>query len=860
MPRASIPPKRAHGFLSRLLREEIAEEVLGDLDEKFYLELQKRSVLRAKLNYWYQVFNYLRPFAIRKSKGHLNQYTMYGSYVKVGWRNLAKNKGYSFINIVGLATGMAVAMLIGIWIADELSFNSYFKNSNSLAEVLCVQTNEGITYTGTTIASTIEDPLRTKFADDFKALALVSYPSETTVAAGEKKLIVPSRWVQHQFPAMFTVQMLSGSADALKNPSSTLLSRSLAKALFGNDDPLNKIVRAYNRLDLTVGGVYEDFPRNTTFSDTQFLLSWENQENWNYRNTDWQNHSCLMFVQLVDHADSEVVTQKIKSLPTPHIKDWKEEIKLYPLDRLHLYGAHFQNGNPADAHIQFVWLFGTIGAFVLLLACINFMNLSTARSEGRAREVGIRKTIGSVRSQLISQFLIESVVVALLAFLLSLLLTQLSLPLFNTLADKQTSIPWANSFFWIAALGFALLTGLISGSYPAFYLSAFKPIKVLKGTFKTGRLALAPRKILVVLQFTVSISLLIGTIIVFRQIQFAKHRLPGYSRDGLITVTVNTPELTDHFDVIRNEVMQTGAVESIARASQSPAHFGNNNSVDWRGKDPGLVVFFRNVSVSPEFGKTIGWKIKEGRDFAVDSPADTASVLLNETAIKIMGFKEPVGETIKFWDKSYTVKGIVYDMVTQSPYKPIEPCIFLADGWLGVIVMRLNQSISVRDAISKIEPVFRKNNPSAPFVFNFVDEVYNKKFASEERIGNLAAFFTILAVFISCLGLFGLASFVAEQRTKEIGIRKVLGASVSNLWQMLSKDFLILVIISGVISIPLSFLFMNNWLMQYQYKTPISWEVFASAISGAIVLTLLTVSYHAVRAALASPVNSLRSE
>ncbi|MBL0740535.1 ABC transporter permease [Chryseolinea sp. Jin1] len=784
---------------------------------------------------------------------------MFRSYFKIAWRNLLKNRGYSSINIVGLAAGMTVATLIGLWIADELSFDSYFDNHARIAEVMLDQTDKGIVYTGPTIASPVEEPLRSKFGGDFKAIALCSYANETIVAFGDKKLVMPARWVQADFPEMFTLHMLAGTRQALKDPSTILLSRSVAKALFGDADPMNKMVRADNRHDLTVGGVFEDLPQNTTFANTKMLMPWHNPQNWNFTVTDWDNHSCLLFVQLADHANLEQVSQKIRSLPTPHIKDWKEEITLFAFDRLHLYGSEQLNGEANNAHIQFVWLFGTIGGFVLLLACINFMNLSTARSESRAKEVGIRKTIGSVRGQLVGQFLTESIVVVLAAFVLSLVLTQLTLPFFNTLANKQTTIPWTSPAFWMTALGFALFTGLISGSYPAFYLSAFNPARVLKGAVKTGRLALLPRKVLVVVQFTVSVTLIICTVVVFKQVEFAKSRMAGFSRDGLITVYINTPELNTHFDMIANEAMRTGAIENVARTSQSPAHFGNNNSVEWRGKDPNLVIFFNNVAVTPTFGKTVGWKIKEGRDFHAHTP-DSTSVLLNEAAIKVMGFKDPIGETIVFWDKPYTVAGVVHDMITQSPYEPVQPAIFLPDGWMGVILMKLNPALTVQEAIAKLEPVFKKNNPSGPFEFSFVDQAFGHKFASEERIGKLAAFFTILAVFISCLGLFGLASFVAAQRTKEIGIRKVLGASVTNLWQMLSKDFVVLVLISCAISIPLSVWLMGDWLEHYDYRTSITWHVLAGSAFGAFAITLLTVSFQAIRAAVSNPVKSLRSE
>lgn len=855
------PPRFFLRFFQWFCHPKLKKYIEGDLLELYDERVSVFGKRKADLKFIIDVLLLFRPGIIRPAKGYqpLTSYGMYKSYFKITWRNLLKSKVYSSINIIGLATGMTVALLIGLWIWDELAFDSYFQNRERLAQVMLNQTESGTIYTGGTIAMPLGDALRTKYADDFKALSLTSWNNSCVLTVEDKNLSGSGMWVQQDFPEMFTLAMLKGRRDALKDPSTILLSASLAKALFGDTDPMNKAVRIDNRLDMTVGGVYEDLPHNTTFYNTRLLLPWANKANWMNSQTDWDNHCGQLFVQLNDHTDLNRTSAKIKSVPTPYVKELKEEIMLHPMDKLHLY-SEFENGKIAGGRIQFVWLFGIIGGVVLLLACINFMNLSTARSEKRAKEVGIRKTIGSVRGQLISQFLSESIVIASLAFVLSLILVQLSLPFFNGMADKLTSIPWNNPVFWLLSLGFTMFTGIISGSYPAFYLSAFKPVKVLKGTFKAGRLALLPRKVLVVIQFTVSITLIISTLVVFRQIHFAKDRLPGYSREGLITVAINTPDLTRHYDVLKNELLKTGAVKSMARSSQSPAHFGNNNSIEWRDKDPGLVVFFRNVNVTHDFGKTIGWTIKEGRDFSEEFPGDSSSVILNETAVKITGFKNPLGEIIKFQGKNYAITGVVKDMVTQSPFEPIEPAIFFMEGWLGVITIRMNPAEHLREALAEIEPVFKKYNPNAPFEFSFVDEVYARKFSNEERIGNLAAFFAILAIFISCLGLFGLASFVAEQRTKEIGIRKVLGASVANLWKMLSKDFVVLVIISCAISIPLSISFMSGWLEQYEYRTTITWHVFAAAGLGALILTLLTVSFQAVKAAVGNPVNSLRSE
>jgi putative ABC transport system permease protein len=784
---------------------------------------------------------------------------MITSYLKIGWRNLIKNRLSSVINILGLATGMAVVLLAGLWIWDEVSFDRYFRNHSRLAQVMCNQTNNGETYTGTTVAMPVGYALQTKYGQHFKYISLTSYRNDYLLAAGDKKLAGKGMWVQPDFAQMFTLTMERGSRDALKDPSSVLLSQSLAKALFSDEDPLNKIVRFDNKFNLKVAGVYEDLPHNTSFYNTQLLLPWEHEENRLYGPKSWDNHCGQLFVQLNEPADFDNITAKIKQVPTSYIKEFKEEIMLHPVDKLHLY-TEFKNGKAVGGRIEFVWLFGTIGVFVLLLACINFINLSTARSAIRAKEVGIRKTVGSLRSQLIGQFLCESLVVTFLAFLLSVLLVQLSLPWFNYIADKHIPTPWTNVVFWAVGIGFTVFTGLIAGSYPAFYLSAFKPVKVLKGVIQGGRVASFPRKVLVVVQFSVSVTLIICTIVVFKQIQHARNRPVGYNRNGLITINLNTPELKKHYDAIHNDLMQTGVVEQLARSSTAATYFPNNNSIEWRGKLPSQVVFYRNVDVSANFGRTIGWQIKEGRDFLPDAKGDSSSVLLNETGVQITGIKNIIGETIKYQGKSYTVAGVVRDMVTQSPYEPVPPAIFFLNDNLGVLTIRIKPNTSMQQALVKIEPVFKQYNAGNPFVFKFVDEEYAKKFANEMRIGHLATFFAILAIFISCLGLFGLASYITEQRTREIGIRKVLGASVFIIWRLLSKEFVMLVIIALLIAMPLAYYFMHNWLQDYNYRTELSWWMFVLAGLSAILVTLLTVSYQSIRSALTNPIKSLRTE
>jgi putative ABC transport system permease protein len=783
---------------------------------------------------------------------------MLKNYFKVAWRNLLRNKVYSFINITGLATGIAVALLVGLWIWDELSFNSYHRNHSQLAQVMLNQSANGQIYTNETIAMPLGEALRTRHRADFKYVSLSSWENEHVLSVGNDKLPASGRWVEPDFPEMFTLDIINGSRDVLKDPSTILIAESTAKALLGKENPINKTVKLDNKLDMKIGGVYKDLPHNSSFYNTKILLPWGNKENWMNSQTSWTNHCGILYVQLSGNADLKTTNERIKNIPTPHVRKVREEIMLHPITKLNLY-TEFENGKAVGGRIQFVWLFGIIGVFVLLLACINFMNLSTARSEKRAKEVGIRKTVGSLRKQLIGQFLSESVFFSLLALVLALVLVQLSLPFFNGLADKQMFLLWGSSLFWLLALGFTLFTGIMSGSYPAFYLSRFEPIKVLKGVYKAGRFASIPRKVLVVVQFSVSVVLIIGTIIVFQQIQFAKNRPTGFSRTGLISVPLSE-HLYGKYKILRNDLLQTGVVENMAESSQPTSHFSNNNSIEWRGKDPNLEIYFRNVNVTPEFGSTVGWTIKHGRDFSSDYLTDSGAVILNESAVIATGLKEPVGEIIKFNGKDYTVIGIAKDMLTQSPYDPMQPSVFFCDGWMGVITIRLKPGMTEGNVLATIADVFKKYSPDGPFQYKFVDDEYAKKYSNEVRIGNLASFFAILAIFISCLGLFGLASFVAEQRTKEIGIRKVLGATVFNLWKMQSKEFVILVMISCFIAIPIAWYYLNQWLQNYSYRMDISGWIFIAAIAGALLITVLTVSFQAIKAAITNPVESLRTE
>lgn len=790
------------------------------------------------------------------------------NYIKIAWRNLVKSKAYSAINIGGLALGMAVTILIGLWIWDELSFDKYHANYDRIARVMQHQSFNGEIGTQFSNPAVLAQEIRSKYPNDFKYVLQSSWNFQHTLAVGQKKLLKTGSFFEPGVTEMLSLNMLKGTRGGLKDPYSILLSESVAKAYFGNEDPMNKTIKIDNKVDLKVTGVYEDLPYNTSFRELTYIMPWDLyliQNPWiKAMENPWGSNFTQTFAQLAEHADVEKVSRKIHDVKLkaagPGDAKFKPVIFLQPMNKWHLF-ADFKNGINVGGRIQYVWLFGIIGVFVLLLACINFMNLSTARSEKRAKEVGVRKAIGSARSQLIAQFFSESFMVVLLAFVLSIVIVLLLLPYFNQLSDKKLSVLWSYPVFWGMGFLVCLFTGLIAGSYPALYLSSFQPVKVLKGTFRIGRFAAMPRKVLVVLQFSVSVILIIGTIVVYRQIQHAKNRPVGYNKESMVFTTTND-EIHKKFEAIRNQLKNDGTILEMAE-SGSPATevWNSNGGFNWEGKDPNQSVNFPNNAVSYEFGKVLGWQIKEGRDFSRDFATDSAAFILNESAVKFIGLKDPVGKIIQWNDKPYTIIGVVRDMLVESPYEPISASLWhLSTEAKNVITLKMNPKLSVSAALAAIEKTFTTYDPATSFEFRFVDEEFGKKFKEEERIGKLATCFAVLAVLISCLGLFGLASFVAEQRTKEIGVRKVLGASVTNLWQMLSKDFIVLVLIACVIAVPLSWYGMHQWLQKYDYRTPITWWIFASAIFGALVITLLTVSFQAVKAALANPIKSLRTE
>jgi len=799
---------------------------------------------------------------------------MIRNYLKIAWRNLVKNKASSFINISGLAVGMAVAMLIGLWIWDELSFNKYHQNYDRIAKVMANANYDGVVYTIDSQPMPLTHEISSSYGEDFKYVVMSTAPEQHMLLSGDKKFTENGRYMQPDAPDMLTLKMLKGSRKGLKELNSILISASLSQKLFGSADPTGKLIKIDNQFAARVTGVYEDLPENSDFNDVAFIAPFDfylSCYDWAQKKyTDWNNIAINIYAQLKPGVDFDKASAQIKNVlaarAVGNLAKRKPALFLQPMSRWHLY-SKFENGvNVTSDQLQFVWFYGIIGAFVLLLACINFMNLSTARSEKRAKEVGIRKAIGSVRSQLIKQFYSESLLVAVFSFLLAIVLVQFSLPWFNVIAGKNIGILWDQPLFWVAGMAFTVFTGLIAGSYPALYLSSFNPVKVLKGTFRAGRLAAIPRQALVVLQFTFSIMLIIGVIVVYQQIQLAKDRPIGYTQKNLLQVQINSPEFQKNLDVFKNELTNKGVVSDVAEsASPVTSIWSTNTGFTWRGKENTKAIQFSTINVSKEYGKTVGWQFVDGRDFSKDQGADSAGFVVNEAAAALMGLKNPVGGTVD-WDqvkdKHFKILGVVKNMVMESPYEQASPTIFFIysrDG-MNCVLLRLNPNVSAGRAIAKIGEVFKKINPTTAFEYAFVDDEFNKKFAAEERVRKLAAAFAGLAIFISCLGLFGLASFIAEQRIKEIGVRKVLGATVFNLWRLLSADFVALITIALLIASPITYYFMHKWLQGYQYRVEISWWIFAITAVGAIMITLLTVSYQSIKAALMNPVRSLKAE
>jgi putative ABC transport system permease protein len=789
---------------------------------------------------------------------------MIRNYFLVTLRNLQRNSIYTFINIAGLSVGLASSMLIMLWIYDEISFDKFHKNYNNLYQVYQNQEYAGNIGTSETVPYPLLDALRAK-STSIKNLAIITNPEGFSLGAGETKINRMAGSVSEDFLKMFTFDMLHGSADkALDDLSSIVLTESTAKILFGHTDVLNKLVRLDNRADMKVTGVLKDLPVNSTFQ-FDFLIPFSyrvSTEEW-IRNSEqnWRNNSFRIFVLLAPGASASLVNAEVASL----IKDNNpkaptSEVFLHAMADWHLY-SEFTNGKISGGMIEYVRLFTAIAVFILIIACINFMNLATARSEGRAREVGVRKTVGSRRSQLIAQFLGESIIISFIAFIIAIVIVELTLPLFNLMVNKQLHIDYKEPMLWAAVATLVLVTGIIAGSYPAFYLSAFSPVKVLKGSVRGGNASVTPRKILVMAQFAFSIFLVIGAIVIYEQIMHVKARKIGYDRENLLLIW-STSDIEKNFRSIKDELKQSGVVKEVCKSSAPITRiFSSADDVSWPGKVTDDKVSFVTIATEYDYTETMGIKMLAGRDFSPDFVSDSSAIVINQSALELMNLEDPIGQKIRIWESERTIIGVMEDVVMGSPYHPVAPlAMVLIPDWSSTISIRLNATSELNQAVAKVEQIFKKYDPEHPIAYRFADHEFDTKFTSLNLVSRIAWSFTILAIAISCLGLFGLAAFAAEQRTKEVGIRKVLGASVANLVMLMTRDFSKLVILSFAIAAPCAWWLMNAYLEQYPYRTEVSWWVMLLAGAGALIIAVIIVSTQALRTAVSNPVNALRSE
>ncbi|MCB0669096.1 MAG: ABC transporter permease [Saprospiraceae bacterium] len=791
----------------------------------------------------------------------------------ISWRNLRKNKGFALINIGGLSLGILVTMLISLWVWDELTFNKSFANYDRIAQAMQNQ------FFGDQIRTSGNEPmqlapeLRAVYGSFFDQVVTTSWTGDRLLSYGDKQLYKSGNFIEPGITDMLSLKMIQGDRSGLIDPSSILLSESAKDDIFGYENPMGKSLRIKKQMDVVVAGIYQDLPDNTRFADLKFIAPWEllkNTENYEGR-IGWGNNWFNTYVQLkegvdIDNVSSAIRDIKYKNSPAEYAERSKPEIFLHPMPKWHLF-SRFENGVNTGGRVEYVRLFSLIGIFVLLLACINFMNLSTARSQKRAKEVGIRKTIGSERSQLISQFLSESFLVVLFSFVFATLLAKLSLPFFNQITEKTMHIPWDHPRFWIFSILFIMLTAIVAGSYPAFYLSSFKPLQVIQGIYRKANGAFTIRRTLVTLQFIVSIALIIGTIIIYKQIQFAKNRPVGYNQDNIVTIPIKTGEIMKHFETLKNELLSTGQIDNVVASDvKVTSTYTTNSGFYWEGKAPGFSEEFFTLRATHGFGDLVDWEIKEGRDFSREHSTDSLAFILNETAVEYMGLEHPIGTRIQ-WGKdpgngTFQVIGVVKDMITTSPYSAIKPMIFILHygRFINYINLKINPGSSVQAALSEVEKIYKKYDPKNPFDYQFLDQEYAQKFGDEKRLAKLAGSFAILAIIISCLGLLGMASFVTEQRKKEIGVRKVLGASTIDLWSLVSKEFLLIVSFSGLVAAPLAYYYMDSWLSHFEYRTEMRWGIFAAGCILALVITILTVSIHTLKAALSNPVEALRNE
>ncbi len=787
---------------------------------------------------------------------------MLRNYLTVALRNLRKNRLYSVLNILGLAVGLASGILILLYVADEFRYNHFHRNLADIHLILQNQTQGGVTYTFESTPGPLAAALRAEIPE-VKTAARWSWTGRHLLTAGDKSFYERGMYAEPDYFNILTFPALQGDpVAALQDAGSVVITERTAKKLFGGENPIGKTLRHNNERDLKVAAVLRDLPQTGSTLRFDVVLPFRiyEQQNAEWINSVWGNNSMPTWVVLQPGTDLAALNRKLENYIQAKEPDAAAHIFAYPFSDWRLK-SKFENGKQSGGRITIVYLLGTIGLFVLLIACINFMNLATARSERRAREVGVRKVVGAQRSLLIGQFLSEALLMTALALVVGIVFAKLALPTFNTFFEKNLTLNFSNWPLWSGILAMGLLTGVLAGSYPAFFLSSYQPVKVLKATMSAGKAGSLLRRGLVTFQFVISIVLIISTFVIYRQIQHAQNRPMGYEQDNLLEIPARG-DMRGKFEVLKQDLIQVPGVKSVSAGTDNLIQFGSNTSgVEWSGKTKDQDFLITVTRVRHDWAKTAGLQMVEGRDFDPQFGGDSMSCLVNETAVKRMGLKAPVVGTVLRHDTTTTIIGVVKDFVYNDPFaSPMPMVVYLGGNDMSSFFIRLQNDEQWRQNLSQIEAAVKKHNPTYPFECKFVKAEYQKSFDEMRSIGRLANVFGGLAIFISCLGLFGLSAFVAERRQKEIGIRKVMGASMAEVWFQLSKDFLKPVLLAFVLAVPLAVFALQKMLANMEYRIELSWWIFAAAGLLAVLIALFTVSFQGIRAALVNPVRALRSE
>lgn len=860
------PPRFPRWLLHRMKNYHEDYLIVGDFEETFYHIASLKGNGRADLWFWIQTVTCFFKYIVNRFYWRT---VMYKNYLKIALRNIRKHKAYSFINIAGLAMGMACCIMIFLWVQDELSFDRFHENGDDIYRIVCDWDK-----------------------NNWKGVEGTPGPLGPAIGSGIPEIIHPARVATHSSkvfkygdkvfyedrgiiadPALFKIfsfPFIEGNPEtAFSKPSDIIITESFARKYFESENPISKTMQVDDQL-ATVKGVIEDIPQNSHIR-FDFMSSFEFINDLSGWGTHWGAFNFSTYVLVREDANLEGVGQKITDIALknecPQVKEGVT-MRLQHLLKIHLDSRSYQINVYALGDSRLVYLFTVIAFFVLLIACVNFMNLSTARSVIRAKEVGMRKTVGARRNQLIKQFFGESILLALVACLFSIILVAFLLPSFKNLSGKQLTIDFSNSQFVFGLVAIVLLTGLISGSYPALFLSAFKPVSVLKSIIQTGKKGASFRRILVVIQFSLSILLIIGTTVIYRQLRYIRNKELGFDKENIVFIPIKE-NIATKYEIVKNELLQNPDIVSVTAQYSSLTSTWRNAGWIWEGADPERAEDLDLILAGVDFGffETLNIPIIDGRSFSKTYTTDATmgSVILNESAIKEMGLESPVGKWFAASENQRaTIVGVVKDVHFQSLHRKIHPRLFFIYDMskatsYGIVLIKIKEG-RIPQAVSTIRDIWEDINPISPFEYHFLDESYDHLYRNERRVGTVINYFTFLAIFISCLGLFGLASFMAERRTKEIGIRKVLGAPVSKIVVLLSIDFTRWVLIANIIALPIGYFVMKKLLQVYVYKIKLSPDIFILSGLSAVMIALLTVSLQAFRAARTNPVEALRYE